>query len=456
MEQTTSSSKPARRTPLEKAFKRALSPIEEFIHEETSGGIVLMVCAVLAILIANSPFLPYYDKILHTQLTIASGSFVITHTIHHWINDGLMAFFFFVVGLEIKREVLVGELADKRQAILPIAAAIGGMIVPAAIYVLLNRSGEAVNGWGIPMATDIAFALGVLALLGKRIPLTLIGLLLAIAIVDDLGAVMVIAVFYTEQINTAALLFAAVCFLLLMVSNLTGLRRPLPYVVFGVLLWIGMLESGVHATLAGVLAALTVPATSDCDSSLFIKKMKNMIAKFSSANNPGRNIMENVEQQVCLQSMENYIHSMESPLQKMEHSLHVWVSFIIVPLFALANAGVKIELSQLNDILVHPVSVGIFLGLVVGKFVGISLFSLVVIKAGWSRLPSGVSFSQLYGVALLAGIGFTMSMFIGDLAFKGQAEYLYNAKLGVILASLVSGVGGYFWLRLATPREGSF
>ena len=412
-----------------------------------------MVCAVLAIIIANSVFLPYYQKILHTKITISTGSFVISHTVHHWINDGLMAFFFFVVGLEIKREVLVGELADKRQAILPIAAAIGGMVVPAVIYVFFNKNGAAINGWGIPMATDIAFALGVLALLGKRIPLALIGLLLAIAIVDDLGAVVVIAVFYTEQINGGALLFAAICFLLLLASNLAGLRRPLPYVVFGVFLWIGMLESGVHATLAGVLAALTVPATSNCDSNLFVEKMENMIKKFSSVNFPEKTIMENTEQQVCLQSMENYIHSMESPLQKMEHTLHIWVSFLIVPLFALANAGVAIEFTQLDDILIHPVSVGIFLGLIVGKFFGISVFSYVVIVLGWSKLPAGVTFSQICGVALLAGIGFTMSMFIGDLAFTGQPELLYKAKIGIIFASLVAGISGYLWLLVATKNQ---
>lgn len=366
-----------------------------------------------------------------------------------------MALFFFVVGLEIKREVLVGELADRRQAILPIAAAVGGMVIPALIYVLINRSGGAINGWGIPMATDIAFALGVLALLGNRIPKPLVGFLLALAIVDDLGAVIVIAVFYTEQIHGDALLFSALCFLMLIASNLAGLRRPFPYVLFGGLLWLGMLKSGVHATLAGVLTAMTVPATSYCDSDRFVMHMENLIARFKAANRPDSTIMENVEQQTCLQAMENNVHDMESPLQLMEHHLHIVVSFFIVPLFAFANAGVALDFAQLDDILLHPVSIGIFLGLIVGKFVGIAGFSLIVLKAGWCKRPQGVTFSQICGVALLAGIGFTMSIFIGSLAFQDQAEFLYNAKIGIIFTSIVAGVSGYLWLLLATKKPGA-
>ncbi len=452
MQQDSPSCSKVNRT-FEKAFKQALSPIEEFIHDEASSGILLMICALSAIIVANTPLLPLYESALHTKVTIGGGAFVISHTLHHWINDGLMALFFFVVGLEIKREVLVGELADKKQAILPIAAALGGMVVPAIIYLMVNRSGEAINGWGIPMATDIAFALGVLALLGKRIPRALIGLLLAIAIVDDLGAVLVIAVFYTEQIHIGALLFAALCFFMLIASNFAGLRRPLPYLFFGTLLWLGMLKSGVHATLAGVLTAVTVPATSHCNSDLFVENMQKMLGRFKTANQPQKDIMANVEQQACLQSMENYVHNMESPLQRMEHGLHIWVSFLIVPLFAFANAGIPIEFSQLDEILAHPVTIGIFLGLLLGKFIGIAGFSFFVLKVGWSKPPQGVTFSQICGVSLLAGIGFTMSIFIGSLAFEDHAEFLLNAKIGIIFASAVAGVSGYFWLLAATKEQ---
>ncbi len=432
---------------IEKAFKHASTPFEEFVHDEASSGILLMICAIAAIVMANTALLPLYERILHVNITLGGGSFSITHTLHHWINDGLMALFFFVVGLEIKREILVGELADRRQAILPIAAALGGMIVPALFYLLFNSSGDAVSGWGIPMATDIAFAVGVLALLGKRVPRALFGFLLALAIVDDLGAVLVIAVFYTDQIHLGALLFSGCCLALLIFSNLAGLRRPLPYVLFGILLWFGMLQSGVHATLAGVLAALTIPANSYCSNSIFVEKMQLLLNRFTQSESPQKSIMENSEQLGVLQSMENYVHKMESPLQRMEHNLHIWVSFFIVPVFALANAGIPIEFSQLDNILIHPVTIGVGLGLILGKTVGIIGFSWVVLKAGWSKLPQDVSFSQIGGVSLLAGIGFTMSIFIGSLAFAEQPEYLLNAKIGIIFASLFAGIVGYLWLK---------
>ncbi len=438
---------------IEKAFQQAKSPFDKFVHEEASSGILLMICAISAIIIANSSLLPLYDKVLHVNVTLGAGSFAITHSLHHWINDGLMALFFFVVGLEIKREILVGELADRKQAILPIAAAMGGMIVPALIYVMLNRGGEAIAGWGIPMATDIAFAVGVLALLGKGVPKALVGFLLALAIVDDLGAVLVIAVFYTEKIHMGALLFSGFCFGMLVLSNFAGLRRPLPYVIFGTLLWLGMLKSGVHATLAGVLAALTIPANSYCDNSIFVEKMGDLTKKFTEFGLASKTIMENSKQQAILQSMENYVHKMESPLQRMEHNLHIWVSFLIVPIFALANAGIPIEFSQLDNILIHPVTMGVFFGLIFGKIIGITGFSWIVLKAGWSKLPHNVTFSQITGVSFLAGIGFTMSIFIGSLAFADHSEYLLNAKIGIIFASLLAGIIGFFWLKKSLGKE---
>ncbi len=436
---------------IEKTFKKAMTPFEEFVHDEASSGLLLMACTVIAMVIANSALLPVYESVLHTKVTIGGGAFSITLSLHHWINDGLMALFFFTVGLEIKREILVGELADRRQAILPIAGAIGGMIVPALIYVTINGGTDAIDGWGVPMATDIAFAMGVLALLGKRIPKALIGFLLALAIVDDLGAVLVIAAFYTEQINVSALLFAGGAFSLLILINIAGIRRPGPYVFLGILLWIGMLKSGVHATLAGVITALTLPANSYCEALPFVQRMRELNIRFEKLQEDRKNIMENGAQQRVLQSMENFVHKMESPLQRMEHGLHIWVSFLIIPIFALANAGIPIDISTLGQTLLHPVTFGVIAGLIGGKLIGIFLFSWLVIRFGWSRLPKGVTMTQIASVCLLAGIGFTMSIFIAGLAFN-DAQYLLNAKIGILAASLFAGIAGYFALRLSTEN----
>ncbi len=438
-------------SPLEKSFKQALNPFEEFVHDEASSGLVLMACTIIAMLIANSGLNTMYQDILHTQVTVGGGPLSLSQSLHHWINDGLMALFFFTVGLEIKRELLVGELANKRQAILPIAAAIGGMLVPALIYAAINGGTDAISGWGVPMATDIAFAMGVLALLGKRIPKALIGFLLALAIVDDLGAVLVIAAFYTEQINFSALLFAAVAFILLILSNLAGIRHPLFYGILGILLWLGFLKSGIHATLAGVLTALTVPAGSYCQGELFAKRMRELTDQFEGLQDNHLPIMKNIGQQKVLQSMENFVHKMESPLHRMEHNLHIWVSFLIIPIFALANAGIPIEISTLASTLIEPVTIGVILGLTCGKLIGIFFFSWLVIKLGLSNLPKGVTMPQIASVSLLAGIGFTMSIFIAGLAFTSDA-HLLNAKIGILTASLSAGILGYFALRLTTNK----
>ncbi len=436
---------------LEKTFRRAKTPFDEFVHNSASSGLLLMVCTIIAMVIANSSLLPFYDAVLHTKVTIGGGMFTITLTLHHWINDALIALFFFTVGLEIKREILVGELADRRQAILPIAGAIGGMIVPALIYMGINGGTDAINGWGIPMATDIAFAMGVLALLGKRIPKALIGFLLALAIVDDLGAVLIIAAFYTEQISIPALLFAGGAFLMLILTNKAGIRRPGPYAFWGILLWLGMLKSGVHATLAGVITALTVPTNSYCEALPFVQQMRRLNTKFAELQEDRKNIMENGAQQRVLQSMESFVHKMESPLQRLEHRLHIWVAFLILPIFAFANAGIPIDIETISQTLSHSVTLGVMAGLIGGKLIGIFLFSWLVINIGWSRLPQGVTLSQIASVSLLAGIGFTMSIFIAGLAFD-DAEYLLNAKTGILAASLFAGCAGYIALGFCTDQ----
>lgn len=444
------------RYPLAKTFRKALTPLEDFIHQETSSGILLMICAVSAIVIANSPLFPLYDKILHTKVTIGSGSLAMTYSLHHWINDGLMVLFFFVIGLEVKREILIGQLSSIRQAILPISAAVGGMIIPALCYLAFNSSGDTARGWGIPMATDIAFALGVIALIGNRIPKALVPFLLALAIVDDLGAVLIIAVFYTETIHMGALLVAGGCLGALIAINLTGIRHTLPYAILGILMWIAMMKSGVHATLAGVLTAFTIPSISSCDATVFAERMTLLTRDFmdqismKEVKDPELNILRNSRKHLILSAFEDSIQKMESPLQRMEHNLHVWVSFLIVPVFALANAGIPISFGELGTILQHPVTLGVIFGLVAGKTIGIFSFSWIVVVTGLSKLPEGCRLMHIAGVAMLAGIGFTMSIFIGSLAFADQPELLLNAKIGIVLASLVAGIAGYVWLLKCT------
>ncbi|MEN8256233.1 MAG: Na+/H+ antiporter NhaA [Thermodesulfobacteriota bacterium] len=432
----------------EKTFQRIKMPIDEFIHDDTTSGLLLMGCTVLALFLANTELAPYYDHIRHTEISLHFGAFVLHHSIHHWINDGLMALFFFLVGLEIKREILVGELAVLRQALLPIAAAVGGMVVPALIYATINKGGMGINGWAIPMATDIAFALGALVLLRERVPKALFGFLLALAIVDDLGAVIVIALFYTQTIVWQALLLAALFFVLLIVSNLVGLRGPLPYAVLGSCLWLALLKSGVHATLAGVLTALAVPANSRCAPLKFSELMFDLLWRFEKIHDPEHSVMSNSEVHGVLQGLENGVHNMASPLQRLEHGLHTWSAFIILPLFALVNAGIPIEFSNLANDIKDPVTLGVVMGLVAGKCLGIFLSVWLLVKFGASPLPNGVALSHIVGVSLLAGIGFTMSIFIGELAFMGQPELLLNAKVGVLLSSVIAGASGFVWLYL--------
>lgn len=436
--------------PLEKMFDKIVTPFEEFIHQETTSGVLLMICTVTALIIANSFLAQSYQHLLHMPLGVSIGQWQIEKTLHHWINDGLMALFFFVVGLEIKRETLVGELADPKHAALPIIAALGGMVVPALIYFSINMGADSVKGWGIPMATDIAFAVGVMVLLGPRLPKSLLTFLVALAIVDDLGSVIVIAVFYTENIALDALFIAAGLFGLLILFNLGGLRKPLPYFLIGTLLWLAMLKSGVHATLAGVLTALAIPARPKFEPTFFSRQVRALMNRFDSAHKPGESIMRNEEQRALLQTLENCVNLVETPLQRLEHDMHIPVALLIIPIFALANAGIPIEFAQLGDSLSHPVTLGIAAGLVFGKLLGITGVSWLAVKLRLGQLPKGTNFKQLVGVGLLGGIGFTMSIFIGELAFTGNEAYLLMAKTGILFASLIAGICGLVWLYFNT------
>jgi len=437
----------------EKSFDKILTPFEEFIHRQTTSGLLLMGTAVLALILANGPMATSYAHFMHTQLSLGFGSWSLNMSLHHFVNDALMAIFFFVVGLELKREILVGELANPRNAVLPIGAAIGGMLVPALIYFAINPDGDAARGWGIPMATDIAFAIGALALLANRVPKALITFLVALAIVDDLGAVIVIAVFYTDTIALIPLLSAGGLFGLLLVFNLLGIRKTMPYFIVAALLWYALLQSGVHATLAGILGALSVPAIPKYKPELFSQNMKELMQRFDASHQPGQSIMTNDKLRAVVQTLENGVHSVEAPLQRLEHIWHMPVAYMIIPIFALANAGIPLSIDSLGQTMSHPVFLGVSAGLLLGKFIGITGVSWLLLKMNLAVLPKDTRFTQIAGVSLLAAIGFTMSIFVAELGFAGQPEYLLMAKTGILFTSLIAGIAGSIWLYLVSSKQ---
>jgi Na+:H+ antiporter, NhaA family len=431
--------------------ERIVRPFQDFARKQSSGGILLIIATVVALVWANSPWGESYAALWHTKLTVGIGEFSISKDLTHWINDGLMAVFFLVVGLEIKREVLVGELSSARGAALPVAAALGGAVVPAAIYVAINAGTEGAAGWGIPMATDIAFALGVLTLLGERASVGLRVFLTALAIVDDIVAVLVIAFFYTSEISWGALGIGAIFLAVLVAANLLGVGRTLVYAVLGVGLWLCFLLSGVHATVAGVLLALTVPASSFINPGAFLERSRYVLDRFEQAGERGENVLANEERQAALHALNHAAYKLEPPLHELERALHPWVVFAIMPVFALANAGVPLG-GNVVVALADPVALGIVLGLVVGKQLGVTLSAWLAVKIGVSELPEGVGWRHIYGAGLLAGIGFTMSLFITDLAFSDDS-LIEDAKLGILVASLIAGVIGWTILRGASsPR----
>jgi Na+:H+ antiporter, NhaA family len=439
--------------PWEKKFSKVLTPFEEFVHRQTTSGLVLMASAVIALVMANSFFSEIYANITHTIVGLNIGTWKLEMTLHHWVNDALMALFFFLVGMELKREIMVGELSDLRKAALPIVAAIGGMVMPAILFFALNQEGDASRGWGIPMATDIAFAVGALALLGNRVPKSLITFLVALAIVDDLGAVLVIALFYTKELIPMWLGVAALILGVLVFFNFIGIRKATPYFIVAVLLWYALLQSGVHATIAGVLGAFCVPARPKYDSKLFVTRLKSLVDRFKEGLDSDKNIMTNHQLQAVAQSLETDVDYVQTPLQSLEHDWHVPVAFFVIPVFALFNAGISLQFESWSDMLSNSIVIGVTLGLVVGKFVGIVGASLLFLKLGLSQLPTGVKFSQLAGVSLLAGIGFTMSIFLAELAYETNPDYLVMAKVGILLASVLAGVTGYIWLWLVAQKN---
>ncbi|NOX46453.1 MAG: Na+/H+ antiporter NhaA [Chlorobi bacterium] len=420
--------------------------ISRFISEEAYGGIILILATIAALIWANSAYYGSYQHLWHElKVGFVWGEINMVGSLHHWINDGLMALFFFAIGLEIKREIMGGELSSMKKASMPIAAAVGGMLIPAALYALVMVSyPEYLNGWGIPMATDIAFALGLLALLGKRVNINLKIFLTALAIADDLGAVMVIAIFYTDTINYSELFSAALFIGVLVIANFAGVRRTSFYAIVGFIgVWMAFVFSGVHATIAGVLIALTIPARTKINENEYVDKLSKYLNRFRKEE-PNENPLLTKDQAHVISGIEVLNDKAQTPLQKLEHALHPITAFFILPVFALSNAGVHIE-GSIVEMLLHPISLGIIAGLVLGKFLGISLLSHITVKFKLVTLPEGITWNQIYGVAFLAGIGFTMSMFISDLAFVDE-EFKQIAKVGIMAASLISATVGMIWL----------
>ena len=419
---------------------KLLTPVQEFIRTESSSGVLLIAAAVLAFAWANSPWAASYFALLDTPVRIGFGAWSLDKPLLLWVNDLLMAGFFFVIGLEIKREILVGELAGWRRASLPVAGALGGMIVPALLYVAFNPEEPAIRGWGVPMATDIAFALGLLALLGERVPLSLKVFLLALAIVDDLGAVLVIAVFYTAELDGTSLLISLLLWGAALAYGRAHGERPLVFALLGLAMWYFMLKSGIHATIAGVLMALAVPLRHR----LSAQELQQELRWVSS----GRAGFEQVE--MMLEHLDDVLSKAHSPLHNMEHALAPYVAFFVMPVFAFFNAGVAV--GGIEGGLISAVSLGTFVGLLVGKPLGVTGFAFLAVRLGLSRLPEGATWPGMMGIGLLAGIGFTMSLFIANLAFA-ELALLYQAKLGVLTASVVASLAGLAFLSRTLPQR---
>lgn len=419
-----------------------VDPFNRIIKNGKTSGILLFGSALVAIIIANSPLRDWYHSLWKIHFSIGFGDFEIDKTLHHWINDGLMAMFFFVVGLELKRELIAGELKNPKNAILPISAAIGGMLIPAAIFVAINQGTEAIDGWGIPMATDIAFALGILYLLGDRVPSSLKIFLTAIAIVDDIGAVLVIAFFYTSTINFDSLLWGGLVLVVMIIANFSGVKNSLFYAILGIGgLWLAFLLSGVHATIAAVLAAFCIPASSKINETAFITKSNTLFNAFSDAEGNDYKLVTN-EQYKLLSKLRKLSKSTIPPLQRLEHSLHPVVGFIVMPLFAFSNAGITLIDGDTSSMFSN-LTLGIILGLILGKLIGVTGITWILVKLKVVQLPEGMNKTQVIGVGFLSAIGFTMSLFIASLAFP-DGPLLGQAKLGILLASLFSSFAGYF------------
>lgn len=445
------------------------STLEQILHHQAMAAVVLLLAAIAAFVLANVhipvggiAISAWYAWLWTMDLGIAIHKLAIDKPLHVWINDGLMSIFFFLVGLEIKRELLVGELASFRKALLPIAAAIGGMVCPALVFTAFNYGQDTIVGWGTPMATDIAFAAGVLGLLSRRIPSSLAVFLIALAIVDDLGSVIVIAVFYTETIALRPLIIGLVLIAFSIGMGRLGVRNAVVYFAVFVLIWFEFLSSGVHATIAGVLFAFTIPANARYERFHFASRVRELVRRFTEADDKANPYLVNERQQQLVRAIEVECIHVEAPLQRIENKLHPYTAFLIMPIFAFANSGVPVDFAHVNELLFQPVTLGVFFGLLVGKQIGIMSACAIVVGLKMADLPKGVNWKQLYGVSWLAGIGFTMALFVGGLAFGGghgheagdaahaAVSTLSEAKIGTLLASIVAGSMGTIILLLTS------
>ena len=422
---------------------RLIVPVQTFIRTESFGGILLLTAALIAMLWANSPWSSSYFDLWHAHVSFDAGPLTISEDLGHWVNDGLMAIFFFVVGLEIKREFLYGELADRRRGALPIAAAAGGMVAPALFFLLFNAGAVGEQGWGIPMATDIAFALGVLALLGRRVPVELRLFLLAIAVVDDLGAIVVIAIFYTEDLAMNAAGLALVLLVAIVAMNRVGIRSYNAYVVVGALLWVAVLKTGVHATIAGVILAALTPSQPYFSRRGLLDAAPGLLHRFQSAMEKD----DHDDSAAALAELATLSEATESPLAHLERLVHPWSSYVVLPLFALANAGVVLSGQAIDDALSSPVTLGIVVGLLAGKVIGVIGATWLMVTFRLGSLPRNTTWTHIWGVSMISGMGFSVSLFITGLAYEDDS-LISDAKIGVFAASVVAGVLGYAFLRL--------
>ncbi len=434
------------KSPIDKIIK----PVSRFIHLEYTSGIVLFLGVVLALVWVNSSFSESYHHLWEIDFSLGFDRSVLAHPLHLWINDGLMAIFFFVIGLELKREFIAGELSTLSKAALPMVAALGGMLVPAGIYAIFNYGTDGSHGWGIPMATDIAFALALLSMAGKHIPTSVKVFLSALSVADDLGAVLVIAFFCSTGIVWLPLLIGAAFLLLLALGNFLGIRSSAFYLLIGFGVWVGFLLSGVHPTIAGVLVAFTIPARTKVNEKQYSASLRKLSDEFDEEI-PNCNSLTTPKQHDTIEKIKALSLAAQTPLQKIETALHPWVAFVIMPIFALANAGIIIG-ADFFSLLINPVSIGVSLGLVVGKFIGVLLFTWLMVKSGFGTLPDGATWKHVMGVALLAGVGFTMSLFVSALAFT-DPQRIEQAKSGILVASLIAGVLGIVVLKFQAKRS---
>ncbi len=425
--------------------KKVLSPFDRFLKRQSSSGILLLIAAIIAMLWSNSSNADMYFDFWDYELSIGQGIFSISEPLRFWVNDGLMALFFFVVGLEIKREVMAGELSTIKDMVMPLMAAIGGMIVPAVIFLLVVGNTEMAQGWAIPMATDIAFSLGILSLLGSRVPIGLKVFLTALAIIDDIGAILIIAFFYSNDIHWIYLQVAAGLVLLLLIFNYFNLRVITLYIIVGIVVWYCFLKSGVHPTVAGVLVALTIPATRKMKMQDFIEQTRTSLVEFKNANWPDSKVVLGKKQISAVDSIAQSVKKVQSPVQSLENTLSDFTANLVMPIFALANASIVIMGNDFD--LLNGVTMGAGIGLLIGKVVGISFFAWLSVRLAWTQLPEGVSWTQIIGVGFLAGIGFTMSLFITNLAYTDVAV-IYASKIGIVIGSLVAGTIGFIILKI--------